>query len=158
MRGPDTREYLVRFPSPSPHVDTAYTRVYEPFDAPADAPLPTLIFGPGLAVACDSIEYWTGEEYVGRELTPEGYRVVLPIPPWHGRREVPGSYTGTPMTGVGRWGRPQSVSAGSVWGDRHDVRRGSLGEMARVDASRRGYPDRRARRRDDAVPDETGRR
>jgi pimeloyl-ACP methyl ester carboxylesterase len=47
-------------------------------------------------MACDSIEYWTEEEYVGRELAPEGYRVVLPIPPWHGRREVPGSYTGEP--------------------------------------------------------------
>jgi hypothetical protein len=97
MRGPDTREYLVRFPSPSPYVeDTAYARVYEPFDAPAEEPLPTLIYGTGLVMACDSIEYWTEEEYVGRELAPEGYRVVLPIPPWHGRREVPGSYTGEP--------------------------------------------------------------
>jgi hypothetical protein len=97
MRGPDTREYLVRFPSPSPYVeDTAYARVYEPFDAPVEDPLPTLIYGAGLAMACDSIEYWTEEEYVGRELAPEGYRVVLPIPPWHGRREVPGSYTGEP--------------------------------------------------------------
>jgi hypothetical protein len=97
MRGPGTREYLVRFPSPSPHVeDTAYARVYEPADAPTDAALPTLVYGTGLAMACDSIEYWTEEEYVGRELAPKGYRVVLPIPPWHGRREVPGLYTGEP--------------------------------------------------------------
>jgi hypothetical protein len=97
MRGSDTREYLVRFPSPSPYVeDTAYARVYEPFDAPAEEPFSTLIYGTGLAMACDSIEYWTEEEYVGRELAPEGYRVVLPIPSWHGRREVPGSYTGEP--------------------------------------------------------------
>ncbi|MFC7096394.1 alpha/beta hydrolase [Halobaculum marinum] len=97
MRGPDTREYLVRFPSPSPYVDdTAYARVYEPSDAPPDAPLPTLVYGTGLAMACDSIEYWTEEEYVGRELAPSGYRVVLPIPPWHGRREIPGWYTGEP--------------------------------------------------------------
>jgi pimeloyl-ACP methyl ester carboxylesterase len=33
---------------------------------------------------------------VGRSLAPRGYRVVLPIPPWHGRREVPGAYTGEP--------------------------------------------------------------
>jgi hypothetical protein len=87
MRGPDTREYLVRFLSPSPYVeDTAYARVYEPFDAPAEEPLPTLVYGTGLAMAWDSIEYWTEEEYVGRKLTLEGYRVVLPVPPWHGRR------------------------------------------------------------------------
>jgi hypothetical protein len=97
MRGPGAREYLVRFPSPSPYLeDTAYARVYEPFDAPPEEPLPTLVYGTGLAMACDSIEYWTEEEYVGRELAPEGCRVVLPIPPWHGRREVPGSYTGEP--------------------------------------------------------------
>ncbi|WP_152041167.1 alpha/beta hydrolase [Salinigranum salinum] len=97
MRGPETREYLARFPSPSAYVDdTAYARVYEPFDAPAEEPLPTLIYGTGLAMACDSIEYWTEEEYVGRELAPEGYRVVLPVPLWHGRREVAGSYTGEP--------------------------------------------------------------
>ncbi len=97
MRGPGTREYLVRFPSPSPYVDDqAYARVYEPAESDSDAPLPTLVFGTGLAMACDSIEYWTEEEYVGRELAPEGYRVVLPIPPWHGRREVPGFYTGEP--------------------------------------------------------------
>jgi hypothetical protein len=97
MRGPGAREYLVRFPSPSPYLeDTAYARVYEPFDAPPEEPLPTLVYGTGLAMACDSIEYWAEEEYVGRELAPEGCRVVLPIPPWHGRREVPGSYTGEP--------------------------------------------------------------
>ncbi len=73
MRGPDTREYLVRFPSPSPYVeDTAYARVYEPFDAPVEEPLPTLVYGTGLAMACDSIEYWTEVEYVGRELAPGG--------------------------------------------------------------------------------------
>lgn len=33
---------------------------------------------------------------MGRALAPRGYRVVLPIPPWHGRREVPGAYAGEP--------------------------------------------------------------
>jgi len=97
MRGPGTREYLVRFPSPSAYVDdTAYARVYEPADGPAGESLPTLVFCTGLGMACDAIEYWTEEEYVGRSLAPRGYRVVLPIPPWHGRREVPGAYTGEP--------------------------------------------------------------
>jgi pimeloyl-ACP methyl ester carboxylesterase len=97
MRGPGTREYLVRFPSPSAYVDdAAYARVYEPVDCPEDESLPTLVFCTGLAMACDAIEYWTEEEYVGRSIAPRGYRVVLPIPPWHGRREIPGSYTGEP--------------------------------------------------------------
>ncbi|MFC7044088.1 alpha/beta hydrolase [Halobacteriaceae archaeon GCM10025711] len=97
MHGPGTREYLVRFDSPSPFVDdTASARVYEPFDGPEDADRPTLVFGTGLAMACDVMEYWTEEEYVGRALARQGYRVVLPVPPWHGRREVLGSYSGEP--------------------------------------------------------------
>ncbi|KAB1190377.1 alpha/beta hydrolase [Haloferax sp. MBLA0076] len=97
MRGPETREYLVRFESPSAFFDdTAYARVYEPADSSQDDELPTIIFATGLAMACDLMEYWTEEEYVGRDLAPQGYRVVLPIPPWHGRREIPGYYTGEP--------------------------------------------------------------
>ncbi|NLV08078.1 alpha/beta hydrolase [Haloarcula rubripromontorii] len=97
MQGPGTREYLLRFPSPSNFIDDeAYARVYEPWDAPGDEPLPTIIFGTGLAMACDVMEYWTEEEYVGRQLAPQGYRVILPIPPWHGRREQTGFYTGEP--------------------------------------------------------------
>ena len=46
----------------------------EPFDALAEEPFPTLIYGTELAMACDSIEDWTEEEYVGRELAPERYR------------------------------------------------------------------------------------
>ena len=138
MHGPGTREYLVRFPTPSPFVDdTAYARVYEPFEADPDAALSTLVFGTGLAMACDLIGYWTEEEYVGRDLAQRGYRVVLPIPPWHGRREVTGTYSGEPylarmpasavelyataaaetavLTGWAREaGRPSWVSAGSV--------------------------------------------
>ncbi|WP_254525574.1 hypothetical protein [Natrinema caseinilyticum] len=97
MQGPETREYLLRFPSPSNFIDDeAYARVYDPWGAPEDQALPTLIFGTGLAMACDVMEYWTEEEYVGRQLAPAGCRVVLPIPPWHGRRERTGFYTGEP--------------------------------------------------------------
>jgi dienelactone hydrolase len=106
MRGPGTEEYLVRVPSPSGYVDdTAYARVYEPGDGADGDPLPTIVFCTGLAMACDAIEYWTEEEYVGRALAPRGYRVVLPIPPWHGRREIPGSYTGEPYLA----GMPESA-------------------------------------------------
>jgi hypothetical protein len=62
MRGPGTREYLVRFPSSSAYVDDmAYARVYEPADGPVGESLPTLVFCTGLAMACDAIEYWTEE-------------------------------------------------------------------------------------------------
>ncbi|MEF8814112.1 MAG: hypothetical protein V5A55_09875 [Halovenus sp.] len=82
IRGPGTREYLVRFPSPSAYVDDmAYARVCEPADSSEGASFPTLVFCTGLAMACDTIEYWTEEGYVGRALAPRGYRVVLPIPP-----------------------------------------------------------------------------
>jgi hypothetical protein len=97
MHGPGTRECLVRFPSPSPFVDgTAVARVYEPFEGDRDAELSTIVYGTGLAMACDLIGYWTEEEYVGRALAQRGYRVILPIPPWHGRREIPGFYSGEP--------------------------------------------------------------
>lgn len=95
VAGPGTREYLLRFPSPSPHIgDTAYARVYEPNDS--DGPMPTLIFGSGLGTMNDSLVYWPEEEYIGRRLAPAGIRVVLPEPPWSGRRELPGSYSGEP--------------------------------------------------------------
>ncbi len=97
MRGPGTREYLLRFDSPSQFVDdVAYARVYEPWDTDLETPLSTLVFGTGLAMACDVMDYWTEEAYVGRALATEGYRIVLPIPPWHGRREILGWYTGEP--------------------------------------------------------------
>jgi hypothetical protein len=102
VAGPGTREYLIRFPSPSPHVgDTAFARVYEPVRGQEDSveseqELPTLIFGSGLGTMNDSLVYWPEEEYIGRRLAPAGIRVVLPEPPWSGRRELPGSYSGEP--------------------------------------------------------------
>lgn len=94
--GPAGPEYLVRFDSPSPRMDdTVYARVFEPEGA-ADAALPTFIYGSGLGMAYDQIRYWPEEDYMGRPLAAEGYRVVLIESPWHGRRVVPGRFSGEP--------------------------------------------------------------
>ncbi|ELZ85079.1 hypothetical protein C453_10875 [Haloferax elongans ATCC BAA-1513] len=95
VRGPDTVEYLLRFTSPSPHLgDKATARVYEPDDADGD--LPTLIFHSGWGMFDDQLVYWPEEEYLGRTLAPEGFRVILPDAPWHGWRELSGYYSGEP--------------------------------------------------------------
>jgi hypothetical protein len=93
--GPDTVEYWLRFPSPSPYVsDDATARVYEPVDAGDD--LPTVVFYGGLGMVNDCADYWPEEAYLGRALAPEGVRVVLPDAPWHGRREPEGRFSGEP--------------------------------------------------------------
>ena len=93
--GPGTREYWVRFPSPSTAVDSpASAKVVEPDGRREERP--TLLFVGGLGMQYDQVPYWPEEEYAGRELASRGYRVVLPASPWHGRRELPGRYSGEP--------------------------------------------------------------
>lgn len=94
--GPVGSEYLVRFPSPSPLFDdTVYARIFEPEGA-GSAALPTFIYGSGLGMAYDQIRYWPEEDYMARPLADAGYRVVLIESPWHGRRSVPGRFSGEP--------------------------------------------------------------
>lgn len=95
LPGPDTVEYWLRFPSPSPYVsDDAVARVYEPVDAGDD--VPTLVFYGGFGMVNDCAAYWPEEAYLGRALAPAGVRVVLPDAPWHGRREPQGQFSGEP--------------------------------------------------------------
>ncbi|MGM0592185.1 MAG: alpha/beta hydrolase [Halobacteriota archaeon] len=95
VHGPGTMEYLLRFETPSAYVaGDATARVYEPFET-SDA-LPTLVFNSGLASMNDQLTYWPEEESVARGLAQDGYRVVLPDTPWHGRRELPGFFSGEP--------------------------------------------------------------
>jgi dienelactone hydrolase len=91
--GPDTVEYWLRFPSPSPFVaDEAVARVYEPADAGDD--LPTVVYYGGFGMANDCVDYWPEEAALGRALAPDGVRVVLPDAPWHARREPRGRFSG----------------------------------------------------------------
>jgi dienelactone hydrolase len=100
VRGPDTREYRLRFASPGPVDVDATARVYEPEPGSpaAEGVLPTLIFLHGLGGTGDRADYWP-EESIARALAPDGYRVVLPDLPWHGRRERPGWFSGEPFLG-----------------------------------------------------------
>jgi pimeloyl-ACP methyl ester carboxylesterase len=91
--GPAGKEYWIRFATPSSFLrDTVYARVYEPHH-PSDS-LPTLIYASGLGMVYDQSVYWPEEEYLGRSLAMQGYRVVLVESPWHGRRTPLGSYSG----------------------------------------------------------------
>ncbi len=94
--GPSGPEYLIRFSSPSRFTnnDCVTARVYEPAEGSATAP--TLIYGSGLGMVYDLIPYWPEEDYLARRLAAQGVRVVLPESPWHGRRELPGHFSGEP--------------------------------------------------------------
>ncbi len=94
LPGPAGKEYWIRFTTPSSFLrDTVYARVYEPNHTSPDT-LPTLIYASGLGMAYDHNLYWPEEEYLGRSLAKQGYRVVLVESPWHGRRTPMGSYSG----------------------------------------------------------------
>jgi pimeloyl-ACP methyl ester carboxylesterase len=94
--GPAGKEYWIRFATPSSSLrDTVYARVYEPHEPnhPSHG-LPTLIYASGLGMVYDQSLYWPEEEYLGRSLAKQGYRVILVESPWHGRRTPSGSYSG----------------------------------------------------------------
>lgn len=92
MPGPAGSEYWIRFPTPTPLRDTVYARVYEPPGQPRA--ISTLIYGSGLGMVYDRFNYWPEEEYLGRALAGQGYRVVLLESPWHGRRTPREHYSG----------------------------------------------------------------
>lgn len=85
-------DYWLRFPSPSALLgDTVYARVLEPHGV--DNP-PTVIFGHGI---CIEFDHWRGLIDEARTLRAEGFRVIRPVAPWHGRRRPLGSFGGQPM-------------------------------------------------------------
>lgn len=94
--GPEGPEYLIRFRSPSSFTghDTVTARVYDP--ANCGRMTPTFVFGSGLGMLYDLIRYWPEEDYMARRLAARGIRAILPESPWHGRRELPGRYSGEP--------------------------------------------------------------
>ena len=118
VRGPGTVESFLRFESPSPYFETATARVYEPATGddgdPDQSALPTLIFNHGLGMMNDTMAYWPPEAALARPLAREGYRVVLPDAPWHGRREAAGYYSGEPYLAKGPVGMFQLFSAGAL--------------------------------------------
>jgi pimeloyl-ACP methyl ester carboxylesterase len=82
-------DYWIRFPSPSNRLgDTVYAHVHEPEGVSNP---PTMIFGHGI---CVEFDHWHGlvDEVDG--LCRMGFRVIRPEAPWHGRRRLPGQYSG----------------------------------------------------------------
>jgi pimeloyl-ACP methyl ester carboxylesterase len=85
-------DYWIRFQSPSALLgDTVYARVLEPHGAKNP---PTIIFGHGI---CIEFDHWRGLIDEARTLRAEGFRVIRPVAPWHGRRRPLGSFGGQPM-------------------------------------------------------------
>lgn len=85
-------DYWLRFPSPSALLgDTVYARVLEPHGV--ENP-PTIIFGHGI---CIEFDHWRGLIDEARTLRAEGFRVIRPAAPWHGRRRPLGNFGGQPM-------------------------------------------------------------
>ncbi|SDM84097.1 hypothetical protein SAMN04487949_2767 [Halogranum gelatinilyticum] len=113
VRGPGTVESFLRFESPSPYFETATARVYEPETADRSA-LPTLVFNHGLGMMNDTMAYWPPEAALARPLAREGFRVVLPDAPWHGRREMVGTYSGEHYLAKGPIGMFQLFSAAAL--------------------------------------------
>jgi len=85
-------DYWLRFQSPSALLgDTVYARVLEPHGVKYP---PTIIFGHGI---CIEFDHWRGLIDEARTLRAEGFRVVRPVAPWHGRRRPKGSFGGEPL-------------------------------------------------------------
>ncbi len=55
---------------------------------------PTIIFGHGI---CIEFDHWRGLIDEARTLRAEGFRVIRPVAPWHGRRRPRGSFGGQPI-------------------------------------------------------------
>ena len=85
-------DYWLRFQSPSALLgDTVYARVLEPHGVKNP---PAIIFGHGI---CIEFDHWRGLIDEARTLRAEGFRVIRPVAPWHGRRRPQGSFGGQPM-------------------------------------------------------------
>jgi pimeloyl-ACP methyl ester carboxylesterase len=85
-------DYWLRFQSPSQLLgDTVYARVLEPRGV--ENP-PTIVFGHGI---CIEFDHWRGLIDEARTLRAEGFRVIRPVAPWHGRRRARGSFGGEPI-------------------------------------------------------------
>lgn len=80
-------DYWLRFPSPVLG-DPVTARVHEP--AGATNP-PTIIFGHGV---CVDFDHWLGLIDESVSLVAQGFRVIRPEAPWHGRRTPRGAFAG----------------------------------------------------------------
>lgn len=145
---PNGVDYWLRFASPSARVgDLVTARVHEPRDA---CNPPTIIFGHGV---CVDFDHWLGLIDESVSLVGQGFRVIRPEAPWHGRRTPRGYFAGersigTFPTGIvdamgaavaewavlARWARAQSSGSLAFGGS-------SLGAMTAQLAAVAAKPD-----------------
>lgn len=110
--GPTGDEYWVRFRSPSALGDMVHARVFEP--ARADVPRAAFIYMAGLFASCDAAPYAPEADTIGRLLATRGYRVIVPEPPWHGRRAPRGRATGEACLATAPEGLFRCCAAGAI--------------------------------------------
>lgn len=96
--GKDRRHFWLRMASPAPAMGNAWAHVTEPLDGP---PFGTLIFLHGIGV---EQEFWPDSRDTFARLIAEGWRIVQPETPWHGRRRLAGFYGGEPILARGPLG------------------------------------------------------
>lgn len=94
------RTFWLRLPAPHPAQpdDRLWARVVEPLDRPC---VGTVVFTHGIAM---EDEHWRGRATPLGALTAQGFRLVLPEGPGHGRRRCPGLYGGEQVLGGGPMG------------------------------------------------------
>lgn len=95
----DRRHFWLRYPSPVAAAGTAWAHVTEPLNG---RPFATLIFLHGIGV---EQEYWPDRRDTFARLIAEGWRIIQPEAPSHGRRRQSGYYGGEPILAGG----PMSV-------------------------------------------------
>ena len=110
--GPAGDEYWLRFQSPSPLGDVVHARVFEP--ERAEGARATFIYVGGLLAPLDAASYWPEEETLGRSLASRGLRVILPEPPFHGRRAPPGRAPGEVFLATAPEGLFRGCAAGAI--------------------------------------------
>lgn len=105
-------DYWLRFPSPSPRLgDMVTARVHEPRGAVNP---PTLIFGHGV---CVDFDHWMGLIDESVSLVQQGFRVIRPEAPRHGRRTPRGHFAGERTISTFPVGIVESMRAAiSEWG------------------------------------------
>lgn len=94
----DRRHFWLRYPSPMADAGMAWAHVMEPLNG---KPFATLVFLHGIGV---EHEYWPDTRDTFARLVAEGWRVIQPEAPLHGRRRRNGYYGGEPILAGGPLG------------------------------------------------------
>lgn len=104
----DRRHFWLRYPSPVANAGMAWAHVMEPLNG---KPFATLVFLHGIGV---EQEFWPDARDTFARLVAEGWRVIQPEAPEHGRRRRAGYYGGEPILAGGVMGALDFMQAAVV--------------------------------------------